>query len=431
MEHQVTTTDLAGGAKLLVVNMPVAVSFSLDIYVRSGSRFAPLKFYELSHLLEHLSFEGNEDYPDAFAFKAEVERDGAYFNASTNSYYNVYRFVSLPHEVERIMKLGLSQVFKPILKPESIAHEKETATNELTGNLDNFQRLRSLIADQLILGKKLPSWEKRIKDLAGITADDLKQFHEAHYQPQNVRFVLSGNFSDAVIKNVINMINEALKDRKTGSVNPYEPFPVQAFERRVITRKIPPKNQALFSLQFVRPGIDLDAVAPLSIIQVMYSDTYTSRMMMKARQQGLTYTFGAGLATTIDQTFFEAYDQTESAKLKSLIELAITELADLVNGNFSDDELERAIGYEVGTMRRSYQTPANYGNWYGGDFNFDRPLISPEQRIKEVMAQSRKTIADAAKRYITKDNWALVVLGNKTEGLVDGIEQIIDKAFGN
>lgn len=429
MDHQTQQIELTGGAKLLVVNLPVAVSLSFDIYVRSGHRFTKPKHHELSHLLEHLAFEGNQLYPDAAAFKAEVERDGTYFNAHTNSDYNNYEFISLPNQAERIIKLGLAQVFQPILKPKSIAHEKETVANELKGYMDNFSRLRYESAYRTLFGKQTPDFPKRIKSLDVITLADLRQFHQSQYQPQNIRFVLSGKFTTREIKAATDQINQTLSGRPTGIMSQYLPLPLAPFERSVVTRRIPIKNQVLFSLQFVRSGYDLESIPALGTLQAMYSGGFSSRMHLKSRQAGLTYALQSAAGTDIDHTYFEAWDQTDPTKLRPLLQLAVNELADLATGNFSDEELQRAIGFKTGGLRRSYQTPSSYAGWYGSDFIYDLPLVSPEQWIGQLLQVDRAAIAAVAKHYLTRDNWALIVLGQKLDGTSDEFTRMIDQAF--
>ena len=195
MEHKVTEHELVGGAKLLVINLPVAVSFALDIYTRSGYRFANPAHFELPHLLEHLAFEGNELYPDALAFKAEMEKDGTYFNATTGSFFNDYYYIALPGELKRIIELGLAQVFQPLLTEAAISHEKETVTNELKGYREDNYRTRGYGSMQVLFGKGWPSWTERIAGLANVSSEDLRAFHQTNYTPSNVRFVLSGHFS--------------------------------------------------------------------------------------------------------------------------------------------------------------------------------------------------------------------------------------------
>jgi len=429
VEHEVREIKLAGGAKLLVINLPVAVSFAFNIYVRSGFRFARLNQYELPHLLEHLSFEGNALYPDALAFKTEVEKDGTYFNAFTNTDYNNYQFVSLPGELNRIIDLGLAQIFQPILKPKSIAHEQETVINELQGFAENYSQLRFYTAYQVLFGRNVPDWSKRITNIKSVTLADLQQFHQAHYRPQNIRFTLSGKFSESDITAATDRMNQALSRYPSGPANQYQPYNLEPFERQVITKRIPLKNQVLFALEFVRPGLNMQDIPSLHVLQGLYSGGWSSRMMIKSRQQGLTYSLQSADGTDDDYTYFEIWDQTEPAKLLPLLRLAVEELVALAQGNYTDAELERAIGYKAGIMRRGYQTPASYAEWYGSDYIFDAPLFSPETRIKELLAIDRTAITKAAKRYITKDNWALVILGQKLEGIAEQFTQLIDQAF--
>src|SRR5437899_2033557 len=99
MQHEVSQHQLAGGAKLLVINMPNASSFYFGSYVRAGWRFSPRQKLDMPHLIEHLAFEGNESFPNPVDFKFAIEKTGTYTNATTSDQLVWYRFSSIPENL--------------------------------------------------------------------------------------------------------------------------------------------------------------------------------------------------------------------------------------------------------------------------------------------------------------------------------------------
>jgi predicted Zn-dependent peptidase len=86
MKHIVSEVKLANGAEGLLIHIPDASVMTFDLNFRAGEYLVTEKKWEVPHLMEHVVLGANELIPRARDFQAELEKNGAYSNASTGVY---------------------------------------------------------------------------------------------------------------------------------------------------------------------------------------------------------------------------------------------------------------------------------------------------------------------------------------------------------
>ena len=86
MKHTVEEVALQNGCRGLLVHVPDATVMSYDFEFRAGHDYcASDRIYETPHVMEHMVLGANEKYRDSRQFSAEIEKNGAYCNATTSS----------------------------------------------------------------------------------------------------------------------------------------------------------------------------------------------------------------------------------------------------------------------------------------------------------------------------------------------------------
>jgi len=411
MHHEITQHDLTGGARLLAIRIPNTITYFWESVFRAGYRFVGSEEYELPHLAEHLAFEGTKRYPDATAFKTEIERDGTYYNAATGYDTVSYMYSGGRAGLERIIPIAMSQIYEPLYGDEQISQEKAVIEQEMRRRQEDDSWRLGYLEMHALLPQRNPDIAQRIDNIAGISRQQLLDYHARCYGAANTDFVVAGDYSIAEIKRLVTQLNKELATHPAGENHVFEKPTFVAGGGRVLTFEPHRKQQSLFSLRFAQPGNDEQHQAALRVMSVLLTGGLSPRLQRKARQQGLTYGIHASAGANHDLTTLTVRSQTSLDKLQPLVELAIQELAALGAGDFIDEELERAKGYYAGSMRRSYQTPAHYADWYLDQFVAREELQSPEQRIAEIEAVDRAAIAAAYKEYVQTDTALLTLIG--------------------
>jgi predicted Zn-dependent peptidase len=105
MKHNVEEVTLANGAKGLLVHVPDATVLDVYLNFRAGEYLVEREKWEAPHLMEHVLLGANDIFPRARDFQAEVEKNGAYSNASTDVYDIIYETECADFEWDRVFKL--------------------------------------------------------------------------------------------------------------------------------------------------------------------------------------------------------------------------------------------------------------------------------------------------------------------------------------
>jgi predicted Zn-dependent peptidase len=429
MQHEVSQHELVGGAKLLAINIPNTITFYWASNFRAGYRFVPTELYEMPHLAEHLAFTGTKSFPDSLKFKTQVEQDGTYYNAHTNYDLVWYDFIGSRDELNRIIPLNMSQIYEPLYEAERIAQEKAVITQEMGRRQeDDNWRLGYLLTHSMIPARN-PDIEERIKNIQNITRDDILEYHRANYGTANTAFIVAGQYDDKAVARIVGQLNEQLAGRPPGVSQNFAKPEFADYGGKVYAYEPFRESQSVFGLQFTMPGRDDEHIAALRVLSVILTGGMSARLHRKAREAGLTYGISAVSGTSDDDTGFAISSQTGVEKLEALILMSAEELADTGNGGFDEEELERAIGYITGGIRRSYQTPASFANWYAGDFIYGRKLESSEEWIARVQAVDRPAIKCAYDRYMKRSNMTLSMIGKGLPGQIEKYRNLVYHYF--
>src|SRR5215510_11519630 len=118
MKHTTTEITLSNGVKGLLVHVPDATVMTFDINIRAGEYLVDEKKWEVPHIMEHVLLGANELIPRARDFQAELEKNGAYSNASTSVYDINYEAECADFEWERVLDLMILAITKPLFLRE-------------------------------------------------------------------------------------------------------------------------------------------------------------------------------------------------------------------------------------------------------------------------------------------------------------------------
>jgi len=167
----------------------VAVNVVYDV----GSRDESPDKTGFAHLFEHLMFGGSVNVPD---FDGPIQNAGGENNAFTNTdmtnFYNVLPAQNLETalwlESDRMNQLVFSKKALDIQKKVVVEEFKETCLTEPYGDVWHY-------LSDLSYKKHSYSWPTIGKDMSHIEdaeLEDVKQFFQKHYTPQNAILVISG-----------------------------------------------------------------------------------------------------------------------------------------------------------------------------------------------------------------------------------------------
>lgn len=420
MRHTVTEISLQNGAKGLLIHIPNASVMTFDINFRAGEYLVEPDKWEVPHLMEHVLLGANEMIPKARDFQAEIERNGAYSNATTGVYDIAYEAECADFEWSRVLGLLLVAITKPLFLEEEFQAEFGNVQEEMAAHSNNHFRQLNLEMRRC-LGLIAKSDTERLELMSNVTVDDVREHYAHTHSTPNMRFVIAGNLSNSRRQTIINVL-EAVELPNEGKrfVLPHErprrmPQPAYIPNDTV-------ENLYFYLETFTKYRLDDPAIDALNLANTMLTETLYSKILGTARENGLVYGMNSGLSQTRDASNWWFAAQVSDKNAPPLFDIVVTELDKLLAGKISQDDIKSTKQYALGRFQRSGQTVGGTAAGYTGRYFFDEVIENYYQVPERIRSVTKQHIVDVATAMFAENVWGLGVLGNCGPEFVDQLQ---------
>ena len=410
MKHTVSEVTFKNGIKGLLVHVPDASVVTLDLNFRAGDYLVKPEKWETPHIMEHLMLGANTLVSNARAFQAELEKNGAYNNASTSAYDITYEVECADFEWERVLNLMLQAVTKPLFLESEFKAEYSNVREELNGRSNNHFRHLSL-ALRKQYGFKNMTDQERLKLMHNVTLDDVRRHYERTHSTSNMRFVLAGNITPGRRETIEQIFSELDMPRGRG--------------RRILPDEIPKRldgplyiinhtvdNLYFYLDSFMLRRMDDPESDALDLINTMLTETLYSKILGTARERGLVYHINSGYGQDKANSNWWFGAQVMPDNAGALFEIMVTELSKIFRGELDAADLEAAQAYALGRFQRSAQTVSGTASGYANRYFFDDEIEDYYQVPKRIKAITKTAIVDISRAMFADNTWGFGVLGN-------------------
>ena len=404
------------GLKLIVKEdhrAPVLVS---QIWYKVGSTYEYDGISGISHALEHMMFKGTEKFPDG-AFDRIVSENGGRHNAFTSQDYTGYyqEFeksrleVSFQLESDRMRGLLLPE--KEFKKEIRVVMEERQLRTEDNPQALTYEQFNAAAFVSSSLRIPVVGW---MNDLENMTIDDLSDWYEQWYSPNNATIVVVGDVDPEEVYRLAKKYFASIKSSKIK-----QPKPRQEIEQTGI-RKIVVKAPA--ELPYFISGYK----APSLLTAKDKSDAYALAVLSAVLDGGNSSRFakklirGSEIAANIStsyrmhsrgETLFH-FDGTpaEGKTINDLIDAINAEIALLKTELVSNKELERIKAQVVASEVYQRDSVASQASTIGAleSIGLDWRII--DEFVEKITAVTAKDIQRVAKKYLIEDKLTIAEL---------------------
>jgi zinc protease len=269
-DFPVEERHLANGLQIRLLpdrSLPVCTLYS---FFRVGSRNERPGITGISHLFEHMMFNGSKKYgPKEFDRRLEAAggTSNAYTSNDLTAYYEDFASEALP----LVLDLEADRMASLLIDDVSLARERDVVKeerrfrtdNDIDGMLDEALGALAFLAHPYrwpVIG-----W---MSDIEAITREDCESYFRTYYAPNNCTLVLVGDFEPAAAFREI--------ERLYGGISPDDGLPkvatgepLQKGERRAVIR-YPSQAPAMLAGFRGPSGRDPDSLA-LDLIEAALS----------------------------------------------------------------------------------------------------------------------------------------------------------------
>ncbi len=407
-------TELSNNLKVVIFEDSRFPIVSFRLAFPSGNINDPIDSKGLTSALTSMLSEGTKSYTSR-RLAEEIERLGAHISANSSQDNTIIAASALSLYTSDILKLMAEIVLFPTFPESELNLYKQNTIENL-----KFQRSQpGFLADEqmsrVIYGSHPYSVTSPTPDdIEKLTRVKLTDFHNQRFVPNNATLIVVG---DVARESILEEIEKTFGDWKKRTIEEtkFEQLP----NREGVTLTIVDRsgsaqsNIVLANLAIERGHPDFFAVLVMN--QILGSGG-SSRLFMNLREEkGYTYGAYSSFDTRRQAGAFEATAEVRTAVTGDSLKEFFYELNKIRDENVSETELKDAKNFLTGVFPIRAETQEGLTNLIVSQKLYDLPadyLQTYREKISEVTIEDARRVA---KKYITPDKIAIVIVGDAEE----------------
>lgn len=395
-----------------------------QIWYKVGANDEPVGKGGISHFLEHLMFK---DTPKVSGdeFSRLISHYGGTNNAYTNREVTVYHNLLPANRYALALELEANRMQNIVFKPEQIASERQVVLEERRVRTDDNPNAKAYEQFFAFVYGNTPRSRPIIgstADINNITIDDLKQWYQTWYSPQNATLVLVGDVDkDEALTHIKQYFgklpNNAQPERPPALafVHPDDlSLPKNTTPHRHTTIKAAVQVPSLIlawqvptisSLKITNRFDDknLRQLMALGLLDDVLSGGRSSRFMSRLVQKELVNSLNSHYSTTGygDTLFIINATPKQGVSLDATKQLILDELARTLDGDISPDELKRSQVALKSSLIFGAESVSGQAQLLGSVHNQGLPFEHLKQEFELLKSISSDEIKQTGKTYLT------------------------------
>ncbi len=383
-----------------------------------------------AHFFEHMLFQKSENVPPGFFFK-RINELGGTFNGGTWQDGTIYYEVVPKDALEKMLWMESDRMGFLInaVTKASLENEKPVVKNEKRQRNDNqpYGHTNYVISKALYPENHPYNWQVigSLEDLQNATIEDVKEFYNKWYGPDNATIVIAGDFDKEETKAMVEKYFAEIPSK--GEVKKISPRPAKLNEIKKLYHE--DNFATLPELRMVYPTVENfheDAYALDILADLLYNGKRAPFYKVLVEEKKLAPQPTANHSTSeLAGTFtvrVRGYENTDLDEVEKGINESFSRFE---NKGFTDKDLNRVKNSletdfynNISSLFGKAWQLASY-NEYAGSPNY----ISED--IKKTLAVTREDVMRVYNKYIKDKPFVLTsfVPKDKKELMVDGSEK--------
>jgi predicted Zn-dependent peptidase len=203
-DQQASLFTLENGLEVLAIRNSSSPMVGLNLAIRVGSAYEDYSTSGMSHMLEHLLFNGTERRTQEELYD-ETDYYGAYSNAHTDIYFTNF-MVLLPAEfIMHGMDIQTDMIFNSTLPNTKFVKERGIVMEEIRKDRDREDYAVHNYLRRMNYGPTGPGLSTigTLSTIEHLSREDTYRFYKNYYVPNNMILTIIGNFKSQDLKSLV------------------------------------------------------------------------------------------------------------------------------------------------------------------------------------------------------------------------------------
>ncbi len=383
----------------------------VDAWVRAGAIAEPEPWSGMAHFLEHMIFKGTDRQPPGM-FDQVIENRGGMTNAATSHDYAHYFINTAPEHLAETLPHLADLLLNAAIPDEEFDLERDVVLEEIRQSQDDPDSLgfEALMAS---LYQVHPYGRPVLGNAVGLmerSPEEMRCFHRAHYQPENMTVVVVGDIDP---QQTLDLVNDTFGSFAPPAICPLpekkaEP-PMTGIRRQELC--LPRLGQARLIMAWVAPGVnELRSGYGLDLLSVLLAGGRTSRLVRELREERqLVHDICGGFSLQRDSSLFTLTAWLDPQHLSQVEAIVGDRLAQLAGSPIPEAELSRYQRLLCNDYAFSTETASQLAGLYGYYHTIaDVQLAAAYPRV--LQSFTGRELQQLAEQYLSPMRYAAMIL---------------------
>lgn len=381
-------------------------SITIEVMCKAGSIYENRDNNGISHFLEHLFFKWGKKYPTPISVVETVDKFGWEFNAYTGEEYAWYYVKCAPNFAYQAIDVLWDMMINPQFPKDELEREKWVVIQELKMYEDNpmalvMEKWQTFFYGDNNYGRPIIG---TIKNISSFTQDMLFKHKADLYTKDNLIIIIAGKIENVedIKKQIDNIFGQLADKKKLNKTEFKHILPKQS--KGVWDKKTEQTHLVISSVWF---DWNDDTRYAANVLATILGWNMSSRLYQNVREkQWLCYYIKAIHGSSKDYGTFVIRAGIDKERFDFGVEKIYEEIQKIANGEFSQEEFDNAIWYNVWQIQMGIESSNEMSSFiwsqyliYGKIETLDEIL----QKYKKLTITDVKNIAwmlDKSKLYL-------------------------------
>ncbi|MYN41601.1 insulinase family protein [Duganella sp. FT109W] len=407
---------LSNGLKVVLAERHAAALVDFSLIVDAGYASDTQKTEGLASLTGRMLEEGTTSR-SASAISEAFEAAGAQFAVYTGLDSVTVSLNTLKATLPKALAVYADVIQHPAFAPNELERLKKDQLAAIAREKSNPQAMGLRVLPQLLFGAghayAVPvSGSGTEAGVSGLKRDDLAQYHQSWFKPNNATLLVVG---DTTLAEITPLLEKAFAGWKPGAAPKKEIATVAPPAKPVVYLMDKPGAQqsVIYGVQLAPPRNAPEDVE-LGVINDVFGGTFSSRINMNLREdKHWSYGVNARLWPAVGQRMYLSASPVQTDKTKESLQELVTEYANIAGKRpITAAELADAQTNATLSLAGSFETAGQLASRYGNIIRYQLPEDYYNTFTAKVTALTPDSANALAARTIAPNQLVWLVVGD-------------------
>ncbi len=402
---------LKNGIQVAIAPVKGLNSVTIEVFLKIGSKYETKSEFGISHFLEHMAFKGTKKRPSAKQINTEIDSKGAGYNAGTGHEMTSYYITTTKENVSWAVEMLSDMLSNSLFDKDEVLKERGVIIEEIKMYQDNpIMGLQGELTKFLYDESNIGCWNiaGEVKDIKGVTRDQIVGYRNKLINPTNIVVVLAGNVDSSAFGEVEKYFSKFNLGKD--NVLPKVEIILKSEKRKEIIKQV---EQGHFAMAVPTIKRNDKRKYAFGILNLVLNGNSSSRLYQKIREdKGLAYyvqSIGESFAET---GYWGVQSGVKINRLDEAMDIVRKEMISIQN-NLKDDEIERAKNYLLGKTKLAMDRSSYWSGMIGEKLLLDGEVVEIEKELEKYKKVSKKEVVDLTKDFFKETEIREIVIKNK------------------